>query len=409
MSDVPTLSGNEITDVVRRNNTQGDGLLPEQGSTGIWEASTNLITNGGFETNLTGWLARGSGTLLAQSSVRTKFGQSSCRVITDGSFSSPGISADGGVNPVTASLTYTLSAWIYMEATDTSVDLYMQWLDAAIMVVGFGQQTVTVPAGVWTRLSLTSAAPAGTVWAQPLIYINGSLARTFYVDAFQVEQQPLATPYVETNGASATRGASVVIAPSSGLDETQGWVAVRIRTGQAYNSDTNLDPVLMSWGNDFNNYIRLRYDNTTDDAWNLQRRNAGTADSRTTAATFSLGSIYTIIGAWTAAQMKISINGAAFGITAATPNIPTLTSPDAYIGCEDPDIVGGGGREFDSDFFWVAFGTGTLTDADARRIADFNNDPTITDFPGSPTWFWDSGPDGSQVPLALGQLGTGRV
>ena len=56
-----TLSGNEIEDVVREAALEGDGRAVEA-SYGLWEATTNLVTNGGFETNTTGWNEQGSTT-----------------------------------------------------------------------------------------------------------------------------------------------------------------------------------------------------------------------------------------------------------------------------------------------------------------------------------------------------------
>ena len=95
MNDVPTLSGNEITDITRRTNTQGDGLLPEQGSTGIWEATTNLVTNGGLESNTTGWNSGASfgtnaGATISRVASQRKFGGFSLEVITPGVASSEG-------------------------------------------------------------------------------------------------------------------------------------------------------------------------------------------------------------------------------------------------------------------------------------------------------------------------------
>src|SRR3990167_3593786 len=77
-----TASGNEITDVTRSKdkNTggQGDGWAAPDSSYGIWEATTNLETNGGFETNTTGWSVYGTQTISA-SSDRGKFGSKSAK------------------------------------------------------------------------------------------------------------------------------------------------------------------------------------------------------------------------------------------------------------------------------------------------------------------------------------------
>ena len=52
---------------------QGHGLSND-GSTGIWPAATNLCTNGGFETNTTGWAAAVGTETLTRQSTTCKFG-----------------------------------------------------------------------------------------------------------------------------------------------------------------------------------------------------------------------------------------------------------------------------------------------------------------------------------------------
>src|SRR3990167_8608460 len=73
-----TLSGNEITDAVRRAGVEGDGVSPSDFSLGIWEATTNLCTNGGFETNTTGWTTSGTSTI-ERSTAQAKFGAASAK------------------------------------------------------------------------------------------------------------------------------------------------------------------------------------------------------------------------------------------------------------------------------------------------------------------------------------------
>ena len=103
-------------------------------------------------------------------------------------------------------------------------------------------------------------------------------------------------------------------------------------------------------------------------------------------------------GIWEATT-NLSADGSAFNAFGNV-NAPSLQA-DAYIGDSNANV--------DLDYYWFAAGSGTLTDANAKTIAGFNNDPKMADFPGTPTWFWDSGPDTTQVPLVVGQLGLGRV
>lgn len=67
-----TVSGKEMTDASRTAAIQGDGRTPPDSSVRIWEVTTNLVTNGGFETNATGWVTTGA--TLATSAEQAKFG-----------------------------------------------------------------------------------------------------------------------------------------------------------------------------------------------------------------------------------------------------------------------------------------------------------------------------------------------
>ena len=77
VSNPLTASGNEITDGVRITDTQGDGRAAES-SMGIWQATSNLITNGSFETNLTGWVAQAA--TITQDATSHVFGTKSMKV-----------------------------------------------------------------------------------------------------------------------------------------------------------------------------------------------------------------------------------------------------------------------------------------------------------------------------------------
>jgi hypothetical protein len=75
-----TVSGNEITDVTRTANNDGDGRTAPDSSFGIWEATTNLVAQGSFESNITGWV--GNLATLSQDATWFKFGSKSMKVQT---------------------------------------------------------------------------------------------------------------------------------------------------------------------------------------------------------------------------------------------------------------------------------------------------------------------------------------
>src|SRR5690606_38265908 len=68
-----TFSGDLITDAVREAGVEGDGLTPPAG-VGPWPAATNLVTNGGFETNTDGWTESLPDFSITQSDEQAKFG-----------------------------------------------------------------------------------------------------------------------------------------------------------------------------------------------------------------------------------------------------------------------------------------------------------------------------------------------
>src|SRR5207249_2468814 len=128
-----TFSGSEITDTVRSTNTQGDGRATPDSSTGIWDGTTNTITNGGLETNATGWTAwYGTTSTLSRDTSNAKFGSASLKLVSTGT--------DGGStsNPpwigayISAALStnaqYAASVWV-KPATTMSLRLHAQ--DAA--------------------------------------------------------------------------------------------------------------------------------------------------------------------------------------------------------------------------------------------------------------------------------------
>lgn len=365
-----TLSGNEITDAVRAAGLSGDGLSPE-GSTGIWEATTNLVTNGGLETNTTGWAGLIGTETIARVTSQAKFGAASLETITPGGVSYEGCRA--GDYTVSPSTTYTASVWV--KGSGGTLAFAAEERNSGVYVTQTAGGPFT-PGSSWERKSVTFTTNSSTNRIRFKVYASGSIqALTFYVDGAQLEAQPLATPYVETNGGTASRSAARVRIPATYLDETQAWVAARVRMGWVNTADPSGNPALFDWRDDANNLIQVRFD-TTNNQWELQRRNGGGTGEATTADTFALSDVVTVIAAWDASNLKVSVDGSAF-TSAAAANIPTLAASTADVGS-----VAGSSEHIDADLFWFACGTGTLADADAATIhAIGNTDPLKVQFP----------------------------
>lgn len=179
-------------------------------------------------------------------------------------------------------------------------------------------------------------------------------------------------------------GSDRVQAPALYLDETQSWIAMRIKLGFDPNSDGAVRS-FFRWYDSGSNEVTGYYPASGLSVFRTYRvgGGAGAHYAETSTVGISSGDTVTVVFAWTAGELKISLNGAAFG-TEGQATVPVLA--DQWI-----DIGSNVTAEYmNSDFFWVAFGTGTLTTGNAATIHAFGDaGPTnLLDLPGTPTLLW---------------------
>lgn len=373
------VSGNEITDATRAAGTSGDGRLNDS-SFGLWEATTNLVTNGGFETNATGWQGRGTGVTITRVTTDAKFGSACLQVFvpvsTDATW---GLST---LTPFTVSpnTIYTMSAWVKGPAGKRVQFWYMDQTG-----LGLGAAPYVTLTGEWQRITYTVTTHATMTGMHIAIAPNtADTPLTFWVDAVQLEQQPLATPYVATDGATNVRGASRVEAPAALIDKTQAWVAMRVRMGFPSTIGTpGISPTRLFEWSDFNNaqgWIGVSLDTST---FQLNRRVEGSGDAAANqVVAFVKDDILTIVAAWTASSVKISVNGAPFAVYSGPQFIGTMLDTRFDIGGGQAPTL----YSLDSDVLWFACGKGVLMDADAAAIHAFGNaDKQRLEFPGQCT------------------------
>ena len=161
--------------------------------------TTNLIANGGFETNSAGWAADG---LEVRSTEKAKFGVASLKSATFGA-----VNDTIGIYSITSGfvsgdiLTYS----IYVNPNAT-VTLNLQ-VNQDPGLIDFSEGPITVcPANVWTRLTHTRVVVPGAATLSFYITSWGIQPVTdVYLDGAQIEKYSVATPYVETDGAIASR------------------------------------------------------------------------------------------------------------------------------------------------------------------------------------------------------------
>lgn len=361
---------------------------------GIWEATTNLCNNGGFESGTTGWVADSDWTL-SRITTDAKFG-SACLRAYDADFDGSASSFRSPPCTVSATTIYTASVWIRVKAA-TGVGggrLKIWWYSDASGTTYISESSATVVGETndqWVKISITATSPGTAASARVVVandgYTSGNPVE-FYVDGVQLEQQPLATPYHETNGATATRSSSRVQLPVTGLDETQGWIAIRLRSGFASTlSDTN--HFLFTWGDSTSDRISLAHLNGASQ-FGMRRRSTASpgADVNISTSAWAAGDLKTIVMKWTAADMSLSVDGGVFSTSAST-SVPALAATLADIG---PGTLFTGTNQPDSDVFWFACGTGTLADADASAIHAAGNNPSAGVFGTSAalTLLWDA-------------------
>lgn len=368
-----TVSGNEITDATRVAGTQGDGLTPPAGF-GVWEATTNLCTNGGLETNKTGYTDVSA--TLSRVTSSAKFGSASGQVVT------ANVQANEGeyiTFVASGSVAHTLAAWVWRESgSGGTVRVRIASNTGTTITAGSASAALSVTP---RQITVTSSALTNGTTYRAYIETDVQQALTFNFDGVQPEPKPYATPYVETNGATASRSAARVQAQASLLNATQFWFAIRVNVSAGLGANV-LDA--FRWDDGGSNFYTIFIDNGPV-RLTMQRGN-GVADTVTVPATVTAGT-HTLIGFATATQIGLSLDGAAFTKANST-HLPAGLASLFDIGTES--FLG---QWLNGRALWAACGTGTLTDADAATINGYGDTaPTKGQLPvaAKATLVWDS-------------------
>lgn len=173
-------------------------------------------------------------------------------------------------------------------------------------------------------------------------------------------------------------GSDQVEALATGMNTTQGWFAARLKMGYANTQNNGGDLYWAMWADDINNYIYAAWRNNDGGAgaWSFGRKSGGAGtEGSWLADTFAANAHRTIIMRWDATTWAGSLQGAAFSALGNT-NIPTIADTFFNIGSSNVPS-----SQLNSDFYWFAWGAGTLTDADATAInALGDTDPALASF-----------------------------
>lgn len=367
-------NGVVMTDGTRALATSGDGLAIFQSDTGIFRATTNLEPNGGFETNATGWATGGANTIV-RSSEQKKFGSWSLKCTYQNSLT---LAFD---TLTLTAVAHSLSGWVYIPSG---------WDGGTVRIscanfTGISG-TLVVDANMalrdqWQRLELPNVTPAGgDLVGNPLNFVaatNPSAGKFIYVDGGQVEAQVYPTPYVHTDGGTASRVATDIDTPVGSMNNTWGWCAMRVRlpyTDEQYDL-AGLLAHFFDWRQDANNFINLYYDGDAK-TFIGRIRSGGVIETVASAVqNFTAMSDFTVIFYWTLTQLGISINGGTFVTAVRAQAAPVLAVADFDIGHV------AGLFQIDAYVRWMAFGTAEPpTNADAVVINGWGNtDPSRDD------------------------------
>lgn len=375
-----TVSGNEVTDASRALaltlpvNASGqmcDGRLND-GSFGIRRAATNGFRHGQCDAATSpGWNTSTTGVVASvDASTPAPFSPQSIKYVMDGTASSQSIQARTNAGLAAAAGTVGVGSIYFKGVAGATYTTNMRWNNTDATTNDAGSLTFTAT-GDWQLLTPPIfPVPAGKTgdFLSIIVRIPGGTTRAETVHAAHPmleTGQSVVAPYVATSGgATATHAAGRVQAPASLLDETQGWVAMRVRMGYACDAALTQNNVFFEWQDSANERIVLDYVRTPTKQWRLARVHGGTFQPVTSAVqTFAAGDLVTLVAAWDAGTVKVSVNGGAF-ISAGAALTPTLAAALFDIGS-----AGAASLVMDGDVLAFAGGTGPLTNADAATIS----------------------------------------
>lgn len=351
-------------------------------SIGNWEATTNLIPNGGFEANTTGWT--GFNVTLSRDISRSKFGTASMRsIVTVAALAEHGYCS---VTGLVVGQPYTLSGWVWIPSSWTGSNVVSLQFANAGNPAGFFVYANMALRDQWQRVSATFIATATTGNPAWRASAAPSVGQELWFDGVQLENKNLPTPYVDTSAATASRVAGRIQLPASLLSPVQGWVAMRLRMGWPSTADaySNAAFRLFWWGDSANDRL-LAYYRVTNDTFGMQSAVGGVlVETAVAAPAFAAGDKKTVIFAWTANTISVSLDGSNF-VTFSRPSGGAIALSTFDLGTEN------GVLNADCDYLWAAGGIGALTNADVATLAAIGDtDPDIPSLPvnGIPTFTW---------------------
>jgi hypothetical protein len=363
-----TVSGNEITDAVRTAAVVGDGRTPPDSSFGIWEGTTNILPNGGFETDVSGWGS--AGCVMTRDTTVAKFGVASAR-ITISTVNASIATISSAISGATTGRKFTASAWVFCPAGAVGKSLRLQVNEGGGTTAeeGMASSDYVLVAG-WQKMVVTGTVVRNDRTSIPvyLVFLGASWTAgvIINIDGLQLEEKKFVTPWI-----SSSRSAARVQVPLSFINPRQGWFAARVRPG--WNAADYSAARLFITG-DVSNFNYLYMMQNGGNLYLGRKGPVGVEVGVNQAWVPVKDTIYTVAGCWTPTQLMVSLNGAAFTTVPHTdfPSAGAMTYAD--IGSQSAAAV------FNGDFLWAMFGAGVISQADVSAlVARGNTDPYFSD------------------------------
>ena len=170
-------------------------------------AATNLITNGGFETNTTGW-SDGGNTTLSRSTEQAHSGAASGKSVMDAT--NAGENACASITATAAAAgVHVWSVWMYIPAawTGGTVALDTSGWTGISPADGTNFNANMALVDQWQRVTAFVTVAGGDLSGALRVVATGINSGEFiYIDDCQFESA-IATPYIATDGGTASRNA----------------------------------------------------------------------------------------------------------------------------------------------------------------------------------------------------------
>ena len=156
-------------------------------------AGPNLVVNGEFESNVTGWF--GNNATISQDSTHAHVGTFAQKVITSNTVAQEGTDISsthpptvaGDLIPVSPSVMVTFGAWVYGDGTG-HLKLLLDVYDSGLTFIQNTASSVLVVPAAWTYYQVNRVVPASAAYVNIRFLTDTQQAFTFWVDTVSVAQ-----------------------------------------------------------------------------------------------------------------------------------------------------------------------------------------------------------------------------